>query len=176
MRPIEFVHGYAGDIAVSAGMVWAAWATCETDELSLFSEVNRVWPLRPGLNATAWREYPPATMAVYVSRLSPSGEPAKPQRLAAGRSYIQGPILAAADGQEPWVVWCEQRDSGYALVAWRHGRQHTVATSPRPMMQPAAAADRAGRLCVAWQAWARPDTPTFALYAQWLDDGRRPRR
>ena len=71
MRPTEFSHGYAGDVAVSAGTVWVAWATCETDELSLFSEVNRVWPLRPGLDATTWREYPPATMAVYVSRLSP---------------------------------------------------------------------------------------------------------
>ena len=37
MRPIEFAHGYAGDVAVSAGTVWVAWATCETDELSLFS-------------------------------------------------------------------------------------------------------------------------------------------
>ena len=169
MRPTEFSHGYAGDVAVSAGTVWVAWATCETDELSLFSEVNRVWPLRPGLDATTWREYPPATMAVYVSRLSPGGEPAEPQQLATGRSYIQGPILAAADGQEPWVVWCEQRADGYALVAWRHGRHHIVATSPRPLLQPAAVADSAGRLCVAWQAWARPDTPTFALYAQWLD-------
>ena len=37
MRPTEFSHGYAGDVAVSAGTVWVAWATCETDELSLFS-------------------------------------------------------------------------------------------------------------------------------------------
>ena len=139
MSQIEFPYGYAGDVAVSAGTVWMAWATCETNELSLFSEVNRAWPLHPGLDATTWREYPPATMAVYVSRLSPAGEPAAPQRLAAGRSYIQGPILAATDGQEPWVVWCEQRDGGYALVAWRCGRQHTVATSP-----PAAAATGCG--------------------------------
>ena len=26
MRPIEFTHGYAGDVAVSAGTVWVAWA------------------------------------------------------------------------------------------------------------------------------------------------------
>ncbi|MAG34831.1 MAG: hypothetical protein CL878_01055, partial [Dehalococcoidia bacterium] len=170
MSQIEFPHGYAGDVAASDGAVWAAWATCESDELSLFSEINRDWPLRPGLDADTWREHPPATMGVYAAKLSPTGEATAPQRLTASDSYIQGPLLASADGQEPWVVWGEQRNNGFALVAGRHGRQQTVATSPRPMLQPAAVADSAGRLCVAWQAWERTDTPAFALYAQWLDE------
>ena len=172
MKQIEFPHGYAGDVAVSGGTVWVAWATCETDELSLFSEINREWPLRQGLDAGRWREHPPATMGVYVSELSPAGEPAVPQQLAAGHTYIQGPVLAPASDQGPWVVWIEQRNGGYALVACRRGERQIVATSPRPMLQPAAVVDRAGRLCVAWQAWERMDKPTFALYAQWLaDDG-----
>ncbi|MAE29015.1 MAG: hypothetical protein CMJ87_08585 [Planctomycetes bacterium] len=166
---IELPHGYAGDVAVSSGTVWVTWATCETDELSLFAEVNRHWPLRPGVDVETWRQHPPAEMAVYAARLSADGELSSPQQLTAGQSYLQGPVLASSGNQAPWVAWGEYRPDGYALVAWREGRQQIVAASPRPLLLAAAAVDNAGRLCVVWQAWQRPDERTFALYACWLD-------
>ncbi len=78
----------------------------------------------------------------------------------------------AARGEEtPWVVWAERRDEQHAIIAWRDGRQTTVAAPRQPLLLPAATCGAVPSACAASilsargrQVWARSSaSPQRAL-------------
>lgn len=166
-----FAAGYAADLATANGQVWLAWCTCETDELSLLTEVRRNWPLLPDVTPEDWRAHPRPQFRLYLDTVGAGGGAPAPQLLASSDSYLQGPVVVMGRNSGPWVVWGEHRADGYALCAWHEGRHQTFALSCWPMLQPAATVQEDGTLWVAWQARASAANGVPAVFVRSLAPG-----
>lgn len=166
-----YAAGYSVDLAAASGQIWAAWCTCETDELSLFARVQRNWPLRPGVTPEDRRAFPRARFRLYLAPTGGQDGPTPPTLLTGSEAYLQGPIVAASQQGQPWVVWGEHHNDGYALYAWHENQRVRIVTSCWPMLQPAATVSQDGALWVAWQARASDVEATPAIFACTMPSG-----
>ena len=148
--------GWAGELAVSAGQVWVAWAGHHTREAEFVAEGDREWLMLPGATLDSWRKAVRETsFTVSLARLEGTS-PVGMRELARSRFAFDGPALAALpDGAEPAALWVERHgpNGGSTLHACVGGETVVVAKTRGAILGPRAVVDASGRLWAAWQQW-----------------------